>query len=207
MCPLYRAFVLYAPNQCIRSLFCFFSRPVSEARFHRRRKRRAGGPSPPIIWGGANIPFAPPPPPNNPSTFSINFYVKQEKINHKCTKLKGKVIITVNLLRRHVPAGNLPPLPPPPPPNILNLGSPNILNLPTPMGLHGFVYVFISYSFLLLSLSSFLPVYKSLCFLQLSLYSFISICKCNCSDACSIFYMVLYWYVIGLFLKLGVYGF
>ena len=35
-------------------------------------------------------------------------------------------------LRRHVPAGNLPP-PPPPPPNILNLGAPNILNLPTPM--------------------------------------------------------------------------
>ena len=49
---------------------------------HRRRKR--GG-------GGGNIPFGPR---NNPSAFSFNFYVKQEK-NHKGTKLKGK-IITIN---------------------------------------------------------------------------------------------------------------
>ena len=37
---------------------------------------------------GANIPFGTP---NNLSTFSFNFYVKQEK-NHKCTKLKGKIM-------------------------------------------------------------------------------------------------------------------
>ena len=43
--------------------------------------------------GGGNIPFAP----NNPSTFSFNFYVKQEK-NHKCTKLKGKIIINATLI-------------------------------------------------------------------------------------------------------------
>ena len=36
-------------------------------------------------------------PPNNPSAFSFNFYVKQEK-NHKCTKLKGKMIINVTLI-------------------------------------------------------------------------------------------------------------
>ena len=46
-------------------------------------------------WG--NIPFAPLPPPNNLLTFSFNFYVKQEK-NHKCTKLKGKIIINVTLI-------------------------------------------------------------------------------------------------------------
>ena len=46
--------------------------------------------------GGANIPFGPP---NNPPTFSLNFYVKQEKItnDHKCTKLKGKIIINVTI--------------------------------------------------------------------------------------------------------------
>ena len=35
--------------------------------------------------------------PNNPPTFSFNFYVKHEK-NHKCTKLKGKIIINVTLI-------------------------------------------------------------------------------------------------------------
>ena len=34
---------------------------------------------------------------NNPPTFSFNFYVKQEK-NHKCTKLKGKIITNVTLI-------------------------------------------------------------------------------------------------------------
>ena len=47
--------------------------------------------------GGANIPFDPPTPNNSP-TFSFNFFVKQEK-NHKCTKLKGKIIINVTLIR------------------------------------------------------------------------------------------------------------
>ena len=54
-----------------------------------------GGPGPPNnLRGGANIPFGPP---NNPPTFSFNFYVKQGK-NHKCTKLKRKIIINVTLI-------------------------------------------------------------------------------------------------------------
>ena len=56
-----------------------------------------GGPAPPpqIIWeGGPTHPFGPP---NNPPTFSFNFYVKQEK-KHKCTKLKGKIIINATLI-------------------------------------------------------------------------------------------------------------
>ena len=63
---------------------------------HRRRKRGGqGGPGPPNnLGGGANIPFGPP---NNSLTFSFNFYVKREK-NHKCTKLKGKIIINVTLI-------------------------------------------------------------------------------------------------------------
>ena len=54
-----------------------------------------GGPGPPNnLRGGANIPFGPP---NNPPTFPFNFYVKQGK-NHKCTKLKRKIIINVTLI-------------------------------------------------------------------------------------------------------------
>ena len=34
---------------------------------------------------------------NNPSTFSFNVYMKGGK-NHKCTKLKGKIIIIVTLI-------------------------------------------------------------------------------------------------------------
>ena len=76
---------------------------VSTVLVHRRRKRGGGGgdrkgqPPPNNLRGGANIPFAPPPPPNNPPTFSLNFYLKQEE-NHKCTKLKGKIIINVTLI-------------------------------------------------------------------------------------------------------------
>ena len=73
--------------------------------YHRRRKKGGqgggggggggGGPGPPNnLGGGANIPFGPP---NNSLTFSFNFYVKREK-NHKCTKLKGKIIINVTLI-------------------------------------------------------------------------------------------------------------
>ena len=40
-----------------------------------------GGRPPNNLRGGAKIPSAPPPP-NNPSTFSFNFYVKQEKITN-----------------------------------------------------------------------------------------------------------------------------
>ena len=70
---------------------------------HRRRKRggQGGGGSPPPnnLRGGPTYPLPPPPPPtNNPPTFFLNFYMKQEK-NHKCTKLKGKIIINVTLLR------------------------------------------------------------------------------------------------------------
>ena len=54
-----------------------------------------GGPGPPNnLRGGPTYPL---PPPNNPPTFSFNFYVKQEK-NHKCTKLKGKIIINATLI-------------------------------------------------------------------------------------------------------------
>ena len=68
---------------------------------HRRRKRGggggAGGARPPNnLRGGATYPLAPLPL-NNPPTCFFNFYVKQEK-NHKCTKLKGKMIINVTLI-------------------------------------------------------------------------------------------------------------
>ena len=49
---------------------------------HRRRKRLVGG------GGGGG---------GGSTTFSFNFYVKQEK-NHKCTKLKGKIIINATLI-------------------------------------------------------------------------------------------------------------
>ena len=55
-----------------------------------------GGQAPNNLRGGPTYPF-PPPLPNNPSTFSFNFYVKQEK-NTKSTKLKGKIIIYVTLI-------------------------------------------------------------------------------------------------------------
>ena len=50
---------------------------------HRRRKRLVGG------GGGGGG--------GGSTTFSFNFYVKQEK-NHKCTKLKGKIIINATLI-------------------------------------------------------------------------------------------------------------
>ena len=75
----------------IRKPSRFNKTPIKTENRHRRRKRGGGA----IIWEGDNIPFAPPP--NNPPTFSFNFYVKQEK-NHKCTKLKGKIIINVTLI-------------------------------------------------------------------------------------------------------------
>ena len=37
--------------------------------------------------GGGNIPFNPSP--NHPPTFSFDFFVKQQKGDYKCTKLKG----------------------------------------------------------------------------------------------------------------------
>ena len=58
---------------------------------HRRKKRGAGGGGgggrPPVIWElGPTYPLPPrpppPPSPNNPSTFSFNFYVKQETITN-----------------------------------------------------------------------------------------------------------------------------
>ena len=58
-----------------------------------------GGKADPIIcegWGGGGGQHTLWPP-NNPPTFSFDFYVKQEK-NHKCTKLKGKIIINVTLV-------------------------------------------------------------------------------------------------------------
>ena len=61
---------------------------------HRRRKR--GGQAPPQpnnLRGEGNKPFGPP---NNPSTFSFNFYVKQEKI--KGIKEKVKIIINITLI-------------------------------------------------------------------------------------------------------------
>ena len=59
-------------------------------------ERRGGGQGPPIIFERRdNIPFAPTP--NNPPTFSFNFYVKQKK-THKCTKLKGKIIMNITLI-------------------------------------------------------------------------------------------------------------
>ena len=36
-------------------------------------------------------------PPNNPPTFSLQFLCETGK-NHKCTKLKGKIIINVTLI-------------------------------------------------------------------------------------------------------------
>ena len=55
-----------------------------------------GGPGPPpIIWGGggANIPFGPPI--IHPHFPSISMWNRK---NHKCTKLKGKIIINVTLI-------------------------------------------------------------------------------------------------------------
>ena len=54
-----------------------------------------GGAGPPTnnLRGGQHTLWLP----NNPPTFSFNFYVKQEK-KHKCTKLKGKIIINATLI-------------------------------------------------------------------------------------------------------------
>ena len=68
----------------------------SKFRQLQRRRKRGAAPLPPppqLIEGGATYPLAP----DNPPIFSFNFYVKQEK-NHKCTKLKGKIIINVTLI-------------------------------------------------------------------------------------------------------------
>ena len=66
---------------------------------HRRRRKRGGGGRggrpPNNLRGGPTYHLLPHP--NNPPTYSVNFYVKQEK-NHKCTKLKGKIIINVTLI-------------------------------------------------------------------------------------------------------------
>ena len=77
----------------------FFSRLL-----HRRRKRGGGGGG-----GGQGGPATPPPPPNNlgggptyplapiihPPFPSISM---RNRKNHKCTKLKGKIIINVTLI-------------------------------------------------------------------------------------------------------------
>ena len=74
---------------------------------HRRRKRGGqggggggggGAPPPPIIWEGANIPFDPPPPPPQYSTRLFLQFLCETGKNHKCTKLKGKIIINVTLI-------------------------------------------------------------------------------------------------------------
>ena len=72
---------------------------------YRRRKRGGGGrgggggsPTPNNLRGGPTYLLAAAPPPNNPPTFSFNFYVKLEK-THKCTKLKGKIITNVTLIK------------------------------------------------------------------------------------------------------------
>ena len=74
------------------------SRQYTEQCFPHHRRRKRGGPGGPgprnNLRGGANIPFGPP---NNPSIFSFNFYEKQEK-NHKCTKLKVKIIINATVI-------------------------------------------------------------------------------------------------------------
>ena len=62
---------------------------------HRRRKRGGqGGPGPPNnLRGGANIPFGPPI--IHPHFPSISIWNRK---NHKCTKLKGKIIINATLI-------------------------------------------------------------------------------------------------------------
>ena len=57
-----------------------------------------GQPPPNNLRGGGGATYLLPPSPNNPPIFSFNFYVKQEK-NHKCTKLKGKILKNVTLIR------------------------------------------------------------------------------------------------------------
>ena len=72
-------------------------RKCPNIRFHRRRKRGgAWGPAPTPInlrGGGQHTLWLP----KNIPIFSCKQDVKQEK-NHKCTKLKGKIIINVTLL-------------------------------------------------------------------------------------------------------------
>ena len=48
-----------------------------------------GGTGPPIILegGGGQHTLRHSPPPNNPPTFSFNIYLKQQKLDHKCTNL------------------------------------------------------------------------------------------------------------------------
>ena len=70
------------------------------SRRRNRGGRGAGGQGarrPNNLKGGPTYSLPPPPPPNNSSKFSFNIYLKQEK-NHKCTKLKGKIIIRVTLI-------------------------------------------------------------------------------------------------------------
>ena len=71
---------------------------------HKRRKRGGGeggqggggggGQAPNNVRGG-QLRFGPPT--NNPSTFSFNVLYETGK-NHKCTKLKGKIIINVTFI-------------------------------------------------------------------------------------------------------------
>ena len=82
--------VLKAAHRSLSGALSFNTLP------HRRRKTGGGGawPSNYLRRGGGQHTLWPP---NNPPTFSFKFYVKQEKY-HKCTKLKGNIIINVNLI-------------------------------------------------------------------------------------------------------------
>ena len=66
--------------------------PNFSTKYHRRRKR--GGPGPPNNFGGGEGQHTLWPP-NNPPFPSISMWNGK---NHKCTKLKGKIIINVTLI-------------------------------------------------------------------------------------------------------------
>ena len=81
---------------CVSEYICMS--PHFQRRKHsRRRKRGWEWKGPPTIWEGANIPFAPPPPPQLSTHLFLQFLCETGN-NHKCTKLKGKIIINVTLI-------------------------------------------------------------------------------------------------------------
>ena len=53
---------------------------------------RGAGPPPNNLRGGATYPLPPPHPPNN-HTYNFFQFLCETGKNHKCTKLKGKIII------------------------------------------------------------------------------------------------------------------
>ena len=92
-------FAVYTHKRCKENKLIISIRHFDNIKSHidigvGRGGARGAGPPNNLRGGGGNIPFGPP---NNPPTFSFNFYVKQGK-NHKCTKLKRKIIINVTLI-------------------------------------------------------------------------------------------------------------